>query len=256
MALLGEPPRTQFDFGFSVFGFRVRVCAFFWLAAILLGQGAASLGAKFLLLWIAAMFLSILIHELGHAFAFRHFGISSHIVLYHFGGLAIPDSMGSPWNVNTRARDPRSDLLISAAGPAAQILGAMALIVIFNAGGFSVPVFGFVQNILPAQNGRPLPSEELHLFLAFFINVSIFWALLNLLPVYPLDGGQIARNVLKMFVGSVQAIPYSLMLSVGAAAFVALWSFTQGDSFIGIMFALLGYSSYQQLNMYRGPGSW
>ena len=81
MALLGEPPRTQFDFGFSVFGFRVRVCAFFWLAAILLGQGAASLGAKFLLLWIAAMFLSILIHELGHAFAFRHFGISARIVI-------------------------------------------------------------------------------------------------------------------------------------------------------------------------------
>ncbi len=256
MVLLGEPPRTQFDFGFSLFGFPVRVCVFFWLAAVLLGQSAASLGAKFLLLWIAAMFLSILIHELGHAFAFRHFGVSSHIVLYHFGGLAIPDSLGSPWNVNTRARDPSSDLVISAAGPVAQMLGALALIVIFNVGGFKVPVFGFVERILPPQNGRPLPSEEIRLFLAFFINVSFFWALLNLLPVYPLDGGQIARNVLRMFVGSVQAIPYSLMLSVGAAALVAFWSFGRGDSFIGLMFALLGYSSYQQLNMYRGPGAW
>ena len=252
--LLGEPARTQFDFGFSVLGFRVRVCVFFWLAAILLGQGAASNGPE-MLLWIAAMFVSILIHELGHAFAFRHFGISSHIVLYHFGGLAIPDSMGTPWSVNTRARDPRSDLIISAAGPAAQILGAVALIAIFNASGFNVPVFGFVRRILPPQNGRPLPIEEMQFFLAFFIHVSIFWALLNLLPVYPLDGGQIARNVLKIFVGSVQAIPYSLMLSVAAAALVAFWSFTRGDSFLGIMFALLGYSSYQQLNMYRGPGS-
>ncbi len=48
-----------------------------------------------LLMWIAAVFVSILIHELGHALAMRRYGISSYIVLYHFGGLAIPDRGGT-----------------------------------------------------------------------------------------------------------------------------------------------------------------
>ena len=45
-----------------------------------------------LLSWISVMFVSILVHELGHSLVMRYFGQSSHIVLYMLGGLAIPDS--------------------------------------------------------------------------------------------------------------------------------------------------------------------
>ena len=86
MLTLGEPARTPYDLQFSIFNFPVRISALFWLVGLITGQGSAQEGVRFLLVWIAALFVSILIHELGHTFAFRYFGISSHIVLYHFGG--------------------------------------------------------------------------------------------------------------------------------------------------------------------------
>ena len=105
--LLGEPPQTQFDLNFHVLGFPVRVHLFFWLAALILGgQGFRDDGGMQLLIWIGALFSSILIHELGHSLMMRRFGISSHIVLHMMGGLAIPDSFG----FGSRSRDSRSSI--------------------------------------------------------------------------------------------------------------------------------------------------
>ena len=78
---LGDPQRTQADLNFSLFGFPVRVSPFFWSVAAILGWGLVR-EPKLFFLFILAAFLSILIHELGHAFAFRRFGTSARIVLY------------------------------------------------------------------------------------------------------------------------------------------------------------------------------
>ena len=78
-------------------------------------------------------------------------------------------------------------------------------------------------------------------------------ALLNLMPVYPLDGGQIARE-LFLLGGSRQAIPHSLILSIVVAVGLALWGFQRHESFMGIMFLMLAYSSYTTLQQYRGQG--
>ena len=160
------------------------------------------------------MLLSILIHELGHALAFRYYGIRSHIVLYHFGGLAIPDSQ-SFGGYSSGPRNPWHDVVISAAGPAAQLVAAFGLTAILRMGGHSVPL-SILQRI-GFSGGEPLASNDLYYFVAFFLIVSIFWAFLNLLPVYPLDGGQIARNLFLLF-GGQNAIQHSLMLSIVAGA--------------------------------------
>ena len=98
-----------------------------------------------------------------------------------------------------------------------------------------------------------VPSEELRRFIFYLVEVSIFWALLNLMPVYPLDGGQIARE-LFLLGGSRQAIPHSLILSIVVAVGIALWGFQRQESFMGIMFLMLAYSSYMTLQQYRGQG--
>jgi Zn-dependent protease len=190
--LLGEPRPTPYDLRFTILGFDVRVSPWFWLAAVLLGGRNGGFG---LLIWIVVVLISILIHELGHAFAFRHFGISSHIALYHFGGVAVPDGYGSSWG-NQRSLSPQQHIFVSAAGPALQILAAIALIIVLRAGGFFIPFE------LPAQfqGTKELPSVALNIFVVQFLFVSIFWALLNLLPVYPLDGGQISRNLSRSLV--------------------------------------------------------
>ena len=73
------------------------------------------------------------------------------------------------------------------------------------------------------------------------------------MPVYPLDGGQIARE-LFLLGGSRQAIPRSLILSIVVAVGIALWGFQSQRSFMGIMFLMLAYSSYMTLQQYTGRG--
>ena len=117
---LAAPQPTPADLQFSLAGIAVRVSAWFWVAAALLGWGicqAFSEGdqralLRYLIVWIAVVFVSILAHEMGHALAYRRFGQSAHVVLYHLGGLAIPDAWGG-----RGARRPSERLVVSAAGP-------------------------------------------------------------------------------------------------------------------------------------------
>ena len=66
---LGEPSRTQFDLNFSLWRIPVRVHPLFWLAGLLLGPRRADPPA--IMIWMAAFFVGILCHELGHALVMR-----------------------------------------------------------------------------------------------------------------------------------------------------------------------------------------
>jgi len=92
-----EPSRTPYDLNFQFAGVPIRVHPLFWLATAILGasslqaDSAESNAGMKLLVWLVVVFVSILIHELGHAFVMRYFGEVPHVVLYLFGGLAISD---------------------------------------------------------------------------------------------------------------------------------------------------------------------
>lgn len=140
--LLSEPQETGADLRFEIAGFRVRVSAWFWLAAVLLGwnvcqaysRGDQRALVQFLVIWTGTVFISILVHELGHALMFRRFGQEARIVLYHFGGLAIPDGWG-----RRRHLRPAERFLVSAAGPAAQLLLAAVVILVLRGAGYAAP---------------------------------------------------------------------------------------------------------------------
>lgn len=250
--LLGEPPRTQFDIQVGLFGFPIRVTPFFWIAALLLGWSGTDGDPHLLIAWVCAVFLSILIHELGHAFAFRYFGTQAHVVLYHFGGLAIPDGYGMG------ARDPYRQIAISLAGPVAQMAGALVLMLIVAVSGHQIPLGGFLGELLPIVDAPSLPRDTrltsfLFFFVVFFLYVSLYWALLNLLPIYPLDGGQIARELFSVFGGS-DGIKNSLILSVCTGGAVAVFALLNGETYLLILFGMLAASSYQTLQAYMGGG--
>src|SRR5262249_20445826 len=145
-------------------------------------------------LWVAVVFASILIHELGHAFTQRFYGGHPRITLYSFGGLAYCDDCD---------RSPRSQILISLAGPAAGFLFAAALILVLRGTGH---LNGFRRSMNPVDwtpydlnylmlNGKTSPRDTL---ISKLLYVNIFWGLVNLLPIYPLDGGRIAREVFTL----------------------------------------------------------
>ena len=259
---IAEPPRTQYDLHFQFAGFDVRVSPLFWVAGAVLGwdmadyydevfRDASPGQGVFLLIWIGSMFVSILLHELGHALTMRRYGMNAYIVLYHFGGVAVADSMSS--FMSGRMSRSGNQIAISAAGPGIQLLLSAAIILAVKSTGHGVPfVLPFVGDPLQLTEGLPLQPASLWVFVSNMLYINIMWALLNLLPVYPLDGGQIARELLSRH--SQDGIRNSLMLSVATGGAIAVMGFMGGNFILGLMFAMLAFSSYQILQAYHGRG--
>jgi Zn-dependent protease len=241
-----DPGRTDFDLHFNVFGVPVRVHPYFWLATFILGYGSGNPTA--ILVWVIAVFVSILIHELGHAFVMRYFGLRPRVVLYHMGGLAIASEEGQSWQPKSQNTTLQS-IVISLAGPGAGFLFAGLLACgIILAGGkfiftpFNLQMFTFWAFRLPAQVANNLPVLLLFHDL-FYIN--FFWGLVNLLPVIPLDGGQVSRALLTDRFGH-KGLGYALQFSCAVAGTVAVVSFLiLNDTYLAIMFVLLAVSSFQ-----------
>ncbi len=245
--LLGEPPRSGGDLNFGLFGIPVRVHPMFWLIAVMLGiQGIEDVSQ--LLIWVVAVFVSILIHELGHALTMRAYGLWPWITLTGFGGLASADPAGS------QRIGPVGQILISFAGPGAQFLLVAVLAAVLMATGHSV--VRIPDSLLPLFiPGELVVSWGLDMLLRYLMVVSVSWGVLNLIPVYPLDGGQIARE-LMVTASPRNGIPHSLILSIVAAAAAAYVALSTGRTFLAIMLGFLAYGSYTTLQAYRNQRGW
>lgn len=254
---IGEPPRTQADLHFRLFGFPIRVHPFFWVVTLLLGIQGDTVEPVSALMWVAVVLVSILIHELGHAFLQRRYGGRPWIVLHGFGGLAI---------CNDCDRSPRRQILISLAGPMAGFLFAAVLIVGVRLAGHSIRIVLFGNDFVLAVGGlrwalldrfvlyhaqfTPFISPIINEALYDLLYVNIMWGLVNLLPVYPLDGGRVARELFTL--GNPRSgIVQSLQLSIGTAILVAVYALLQQSIYLCVMFGLLAYGSFQALQAYQ-----
>ncbi|PRP94769.1 site-2 protease family protein [Enhygromyxa salina] len=238
---LAEPQTTKFDLHFSVGKIPVRVHPMFWLISIIFGAVAVR-GASInifvgMALWTAAVFVSILTHELGHAVTAKAYGWPPRIVLHSMGGLAI-------FSPGSQSRKQR--ILIDFMGPGAGfIFGGLIFAGVLLSGHSAnlLPGIG-----VPVGSGPPLSGGgRLELFVLFLLYVNIFWGLINLVPVQPLDGGHIAKAIIEKF-RPRDAWPIALKLGIGTAGVLAVTALlVSGDFFIAIMFGLLGYNNYQML---------
>jgi stage IV sporulation protein FB len=254
-----EPPPTDYDLHFRVAGVPVRVHPLFWLITILLGASGSGAKQSLLpvLLWVVAVFVSILVHELGHVAAFRRYGVSSHVVLYSFGGLAVPDSEIG-WSGGRRGirRGPAGDALIAFAGPLAGFVFAALIVGIVALAGYHIEFSSGLIEQLSFEVGpdRPIPSAKLYILVEYLLFVNIVWGIVNLLPVYPLDGGHIARAALTSANPS-EGMRQSLMLSILVAGGIALVAAVKWQQlFMALMFGYLAYMSYMALQQISGGG--
>jgi stage IV sporulation protein FB len=265
--MLQEPGSSPYDLHFNFLGFDTRVTWGFWVAAVVLGWGwctgldrlAAHVGMDspgapvLLVIWSGAILLSILVHELGHALAMRRFGVRSRLVLYHFGGLAIADSFGA-WDGARRAQlTPRDSLIIAASGPCAQLLLAGVVFAAGRAVGMSLDVDQYLATYL----GMSVPETDLpssaaaYAIFNFIIMPSLWWALLNLLPILPLDGGNILMNALQLNnVRDARRVAH--FVSIGVAVLAGIYSMQSGDTMFGMFCLMFAASNWQQLQMLSG----
>jgi Zn-dependent protease len=254
-----EPPRTKYDVHFAIAGIPVRVHPLFWLVSLVLGAGsfANPNPPKAVLMWVCVVFVSIVVHELGHAFAFRYFGQPARIVLYSFGGLAIPHDRnaygGYESSYYREERGPGAKMLIALAGPLAGFTLAALVLIALIASGRAVE-FRPSDSIL-----WPLPFEfeffesmNVNRLVVYLLEVNILWGVINLLPVFPLDGGQVARELLTKF-NPHEGLRQSILLSIFAAAGVAVWALLRvDDKILAFFFGYLAYVSYQMLQQISG----
>jgi stage IV sporulation protein FB len=245
MFLLQPPPPTKYDLRFSIAGIPVRVHPLFWLIALLFGSSGTLIEIP---IWIIVIFVSILIHELGHAFALRRYGLNSQIVLHFAGGVTIPES--TPWGNRwaNASPSPKQEIFISLAGPfTGLIFASLVMLAVVASGGMltTIKLLGFLP--LPLIAYLPFGGTVLNIFVSMLLWVNVFWGLINLLPVSPLDGGQVARNVLIKY-DPWDGVRKSLWVSVvtgGILAVVGLIGFH--SVYMAILFGFLAFQSYQSL---------
>lgn len=188
-------PAGESGLRFRAFGFPVRIDPFFFLVMGFLGLGG---GIQQILIWIAVALVAVLVHELGHAFAARASGHDADIVLYGFGGAT--RHRGKPLG---RARNA----LVAFAGPGVGLLVGAALLV--------------ARPALP-DSGYAGYAVDVGLFLTIGLGV------LNLLPILPLDGGQMLVTVLPgdEFTRYKIAAAVGVVVALGAGllAYAAGWT--------------------------------
>ncbi len=243
------PPPTRFDLRFSIAGIPVRVHPLFWFIAILFGANSNIYG---ILIWVVVIFVSVLVHELGHAFAFRRFGQSSSIILHITGGLTVPETL--PWGGGyaSVSLTPNQHIFISLAGPLSGFgLAVLAYAIGLAAGGeiIMTSLFGFIPFPLVLL---PYGTGLLNQFLVDFLWVNIFWGLVNLMPVYPLDGGNISRYTLIQQ-DPLGGLRTSLWISVGTGVVLAVVGFLVLNSiYMAFLFGLLAFQSFQMIQGIAG----
>jgi len=242
---------------FELFGFPVRVHPYFWLVTLLLGLNGSSTPPGQLVIWAALLFVSILVHELGHAVLQRHFGGRPWITLYAMGGLASCD---------TGDRQTRSQVLISLAGPIAGFLLALVVVVSVRLAGHPVGFLGpwtepslesvglgqasLLSTPLVTIYWQSFDSSYGNYLVGNLLWVNILWGCVNLLPIYPLDGGQVARELCQVW-RPRQGIVLSLQLSALCAGVMAVLGLMAGELFVAIFFGYFAYTSFQTFKAYQ-----
>lgn len=204
---------------FRIFNFQVHVQFWFWLTLGLIGGGLRANDTQSMLavlMFILAGFVSILVHELGHAFMIRKFGLPTEIHLVAFGGFAtFPSGRLSR----------KESFIVTAAGPLVQfVLGLVALVLLMTV---------------------PIPNGSLMLnLLSALLWVSVVWSVLNCLPIFPLDGGQMLSAVLgPQRQHTTYLIGMVVSIAIGALALL----------FFGMLLlaVFMGYFAYQNWQNYQ-----
>lgn len=212
-------------FRFRLFGIPYAITPFFWIGSAILGSGAArgKDGLLLLAVWVACVFVSIVLHELGHALMARRFGVQPSVALYQFGGLTF-----LPGVPLTRGQH----ILVSLAGPAA---GFLVYAVTWSSEPYLLRAFGGSD-----PTGAPTHGT-LVLFWALeqMLYINGVWTLFNLLPILPLDGGQVMRDVL-----GPRRLSVSRMIGAVCATAVALLAALRGQYILAFFLGYLAYSNF------------
>jgi len=172
-----------------------------------------------------ALFVIVLVHEFGHALACRQVGgTANRILLWPFGGVAYVDP----------PQRPGATLWSIAAGPLVNVV----FIVVLSLLGMLNRSSGFLDTI---------PNVHAFVRTVWLINVGLL--IFNMLPIYPLDGGQILRSLLWFVMGRARSLMAAVVIGfIGVAGLIAYAVLQQSAwvGFIAVFIVMNCWSGFQQ----------
>jgi Zn-dependent protease/CBS domain-containing protein len=183
---------------FRIAGIQLRIHITFllliaWLAFGYYTQGGSAVAAS-RVIFVLLLFLCVVLHEFGHAFAAKAFGINTpDITLLPIGGVARLERM---------PEEPMQELVIAVAGPMVNVVIALGLLI---AGGAQA----FVNPSTSAMEGGGLITQ--------LMTINILLVLFNLLPAFPMDGGRVLRALLATRLSYARATQVAASIGQGFA---------------------------------------
>ncbi len=173
-----------------------------------------------LALWVAVVFVSVLLHELGHALVGRAFGLTPRIELQGMGGMTYFEA----------ARDELSawrSIAISLAGPFAGFAFALAVILLKRRLGVA---------------DQPLARDAFR----FLLRVNVGWGVFNLVPMLPLDGGRVLQSISRA-ASPTRGDAIAHGVSIAVACVLGLFAFRFGMWWVIYLAAIHAFQNVQAL---------
>ena len=225
---------------FRIFGIRLELHLTFFLILLYAAWTGAQVdglaGGAWSLLLVSLLFVSVVLHELGHSLTARIYGIQTHrILLLPIGGMAQLEEM---------PRQPWREFFITLAGPSVNVVIALAI---------GIPLA--MSENFPQSEAEWLSifaDYSLHSLALTMLAYNLIMAVFNLIPVFPMDGGRIFRSLLAMKLPYRRATQIATWVAKPLAIGGALWALLgPGHLLLAALFAfiyLAGSMEYRMVN--------
>jgi Zn-dependent protease len=240
---------TPYDLRFRLLNIPVRVHPLFWLVSAILGWRDKDL--PIVAAWIACVFFSVLVHEFGHGLTAMRFGSSPSILLYGMGGLCFSEA-------DRQSRWQR--LAVVLMGPGAGFLLCLLVMAVTTllfgltpaehlnlaAGliGFEPASELYMSALMKFHSGPGgEPAFQIYQMLVW---INLMWGFVNLLPIWPLDGGRVCDIVLSYF-NPTEGRRWTHIISLVLAGVLAVVQAQGSSFFLTIFFASFALMNFQLL---------
>jgi Zn-dependent protease len=226
---------------FNLFGFPVEIhVTFLFIVVFLIDLNFSALG---LAVFVLAIGVSVVVHELGHAVFVRRFGgFVQGIRIYALGGVTLWAERDVPIRGWRR-------FVVAAAGSGVGLVAGLVLFGLVEAGALgSRARLLIISPVSMALGQADQAGDLLTVFAGVFIWASVFWGLVNWLPIGGLDGSKMLQVVLIRILGPIGDL-HARIIGLLVALGVGYWAYQQGYLFapiIFIMFSLSDLAAYRR----------
>ncbi|MGI4791692.1 MAG: site-2 protease family protein [Janthinobacterium lividum] len=215
----------------TVAGIPIRLHFTFLLFLLWVGLAGPHGAGGLSLLYVLAIFLCVVLHELGHSVVAQHDGIPvADITLYPIGGVARIEKRPTA----------RQELGIAVAGPAVNVVIALVLWAVLTA--MKAPL-----NLASLQD----PVQTVPVFLTKVLFANIWLVLFNLIPAFPMDGGRVLRALLALNMPPERATGIAASIGQSIAIVAGIWAIFSGQWFLMFVAFFIYLGAGQEAFAYR-----